>query len=100
MRCDEARSYLKMEKTQNSINKLKRYLEKNDIEIIDHTNQKYTEGENLEILAVEEDAKLEYPIIKETKEPTILYKGQVVRKGKIILLTKKGKETKSDSDEK
>jgi hypothetical protein len=70
----------------NSVQKLKRYLNKNDIEVIDYTNQKYTEGRNLEILAVEKDPHVTQPIIKETKEPTVLCKGQVVRKGKVILL--------------
>jgi len=75
----------------NSIKKLKRYLEKNDIEIIDNTNQKFNEGRNLDILAVEKDEKISEPIIKETKEPTILFKGQVIRKGKVIILVKDDK---------
>lgn len=74
------------ESITNSFKKLKRYLEKNDIEIIDYTNQKFNEGLNLDILAVEDDLKAKFPIIKETKEPTITYKGEVVRKGKIILV--------------
>ena len=69
----------------NSIKKLKRYLGKNDIEIVDYTNQKFNEGRNLEILAVEQDEKISEPIIKETKEPTILFKNQVIRKGKVII---------------
>ena len=72
----------------NSIKKLMRYLEKNDLEIIDHTNQKFNEGRNLDILAVEQDEKISESIIKETKEPTILFKGQVIRKGKVIILVK------------
>ena len=72
----------------NSIKKLMRYLEKNDLEIIDYTNQKFNEGRNLDILAVEQDEKISEPIIKETKEPTILFKGQVIRKGKVIVLEK------------
>ena len=72
----------------NSINKLMRYLEKNDIEIVDSTNQKFNEGRNLDILAVEQDEKISEPIIKETKEPTILFKGKVIRKGKVIISVK------------
>jgi len=71
----------------NSIQKLKRYLDKNDIELIDPTNHKFNEGRNLDILAVEKDPNISEPIIKETKEPTVIYKGQVVRKGKVVILT-------------
>lgn len=72
---------------QISIEKLKRYVGKYDIEILDYTNQKFNDGLNLDILSVEKDPSLPAPIIKETIEPTILVKGQVVRKAKIILLT-------------
>ena len=80
---------------ENSLGRIKRYLEKNDIEIVDHTNQKYDEGLNLEILTVEEDPKVTGPIVKETKEPTILHKGQIVHIGKVVLISNKG----MDSDE-
>lgn len=83
------------ENLENSISRIKRYLEKNDIEIVDHTNQKYDEGQNLEILMVEEDPKIKEPIVKETKEPTILHKGQIIHIGKVILVNNKG----IDSDE-
>jgi len=72
---------------ENSAQKLKRYLEKYDIEIIDYKNQKYNEGLNLDILSVEKDPTLQHSIVKETIEPTIMCKGQVVRKAKIILLS-------------
>jgi hypothetical protein len=70
----------------NSLQKLKRYLDKYNIEILDHTNQKYDEGQNLEVLAAEKDPNTKEPTIKETKEPTILYKGQVVHIGKVIIV--------------
>jgi molecular chaperone GrpE (heat shock protein) len=72
---------------ENSIQKIKRYLEKYDIEIVDYKNQKYNEGLNLDILSVEKDLTLPESTIKETVEPTIMLKGQVVRKAKIILLS-------------
>ena len=56
-------------------------------ELLDYTNQKFNDGLNLDILSVEKDPSLPAPIVKETIEPTILVKGQVVRKAKIILLT-------------
>jgi len=73
---------------ENSIQKLKRYLNKNDIEIIDHTNQTFNEGRNLDIIAVEKDFDISESIIKQTVEPTIMCKSQVVHKGKVIVLEK------------
>jgi molecular chaperone GrpE (heat shock protein) len=72
---------------ENSVQKLKRYLEKYDIQIVDYKNTKYNDGLNLDILSVEKDPTLPEPTVKETVEPTIMCKGQVVRKAKIILLT-------------
>lgn len=70
---------------ENSVQKLKRYLSRYDMDIIDYKNQKYNEGLNLDILSIEKDSSLIGPIIKETIEPTITCKGQVIRKAKIIL---------------
>ena len=77
---------------KNSIQKIRRYLDKNDIEIVDHTNQKFNEGRNLDILAVEKSSDISESIIKETKEPTILHKSQVVHKGKVIILEKNSED--------
>ncbi len=73
---------------ENSIQKLKRYLEKYDLEIIDYKNQKFNEGLNLDVLSVEKDPSINESLIKETIEPTIMLKGQVVRKAKVIVLSK------------
>lgn len=73
---------------ENSVQKLKRYFEKYDIKIVDYTNQKFNDGLNLDVLSVEKDPAVMEPIIRETVEPTIMYRGQVVRKAKIIVLTK------------
>jgi len=72
---------------ENSIQKFRRYLEKYDIEIVDYKNIKYNDGLNLDVLSVEKDLTLSEPKVKEVVEPTIMVKGQVVRKAKIILLT-------------
>lgn len=72
---------------ESSIQKLKRYLEKYDIEIKDYTNQKFNDGLNLDVLSVEKDPAIAEPVVKETVEPTIMCKGQVVKKAKIILLS-------------
>jgi hypothetical protein len=71
---------------QNSHAKLLRYLEKNDVGITDYTEQKYNEGMNLDIVAVEKDSNVKQSIIKETHEPAITLKGQIIRKAKVIIL--------------
>lgn len=68
-----------------SIQKLTAYLGKYEIEIIDYTGKKYNDGLNLDVLSIEKDPSIEVPFVKETVEPTILCKGQVVKKAKIIL---------------
>ncbi len=72
---------------ENSILKLKKYISNYDIEIVDYTDQKFNDGLNLDVLSVEKDPAVTTPTVKETVEPTILVKGQVVRKAKIILLS-------------
>ena len=69
----------------NSVQRLKRYLHKFDVEIQDYTGQKYNDGFNFDILSREQDSSLEYAIIKETIEPTIICRGRVVKKAKVIL---------------
>jgi hypothetical protein len=75
-----------VEGIENSIQKIKKYIEKNDIEIVDYKNQKYNEGFNLEILSIEKDENVKDVIIKETIEPMIMFKGQLVKKAKVILI--------------
>lgn len=72
---------------ENSVHKFKRFISNYDIEIIDYTNQKFNDGLNLDVLSIEKDQSITTPIVKETVEPTILVKGQVVKKAKIILLS-------------
>ena len=69
----------------HSIDKLKRYLDKNDIEVIDHTNQEFNDGVNVNVLLFEESSEVTKPTITATKEPTILCRNQVVRKGQVIV---------------
>ncbi len=72
---------------ENSVHKFKRYISNYDIEIVDYTNQRFNDGLNLDVLSVEKDQSVTTPTVKETVEPTILVKGQVVKKAKIILLS-------------
>lgn len=69
----------------NSVQRLKRYLQKFDVEIEDYTGKKYNDGYNFDVLSREVDSSLEYPIIKETVEPTIICRGRIVKKAKVIL---------------
>jgi hypothetical protein len=71
---------------QNSYSKIMRYLDRNDIGITEYSNQKYNEGMNLDVLSVEKDKNIKHAIIKETHEPAVTHKGQLIRKAKVILL--------------
>jgi hypothetical protein len=73
---------------ENSTAKLRRFLDKNDITFTDYTDQKYNEGLNLDILSIEKDPSITESVIKETHEPAILHKGQVVKKAKVVVLEK------------
>lgn len=73
---------------ENSTAKLRRFLDKNDITFTDYTDQKYNEGLNLDILSIEKDPSITESVIKETHEPAVLHKGQVVKKAKVVVLEK------------
>jgi len=72
---------------ESSIQKLLKYLDRFDMKIIDHTDEKYNEGMNVDVISFEKDPKIRFPTIKETIEPTIICKGHVIKKGKIIVIT-------------
>lgn len=72
----------------NSVSKLQRFLEKNDIALTDYTDKKYNEGMNLDILSIEKDPDISHSIIKETHEPAVLHKGQLIKKAKVVVLEK------------
>lgn len=73
---------------ENSISKLKRFLDKNDITFVDYTDQKYNEGLNLDILNIEKDTNVKESVIKETHEPAVFHKGQLIKKAKVVILEK------------
>lgn len=75
-------------KFDNSVSRIKRYLDKNDISIVDYTDKKYNDGLNVDIIGMEKDSSISESIIKETHEPAILLKGQLIRKAKVIILEK------------
>lgn len=69
----------------NSVEKLGRFVKKNDLEVTDYTGQVYNSGMNVEILASEKDSQLEQDIIFETHEPAVAHKGVLIRKAKVII---------------
>jgi len=73
---------------ETTIERMKRALGKNNIEIVDFTNQRYIPGQNIDVLASEKDPQISFSIIRETIEPTILYNGKVIKRGKVIVLEK------------
>lgn len=73
---------------ENLVSKFKRYLSKYDLEIKDFTNQKFNAGLNLDVLSVQKNPSLEEPIIQETVEPSIMIKGLIVKKAKVIVAEK------------
>ena len=70
---------------QNSIAKLQRYLQKNDIEVTDYTSQVFNEGMNLDVLSMEKDSTLKQSIIFETHEPAVTHKGILIKKAKVVV---------------
>lgn len=72
-----------------SVQKIKRFIDRYDLEVKDYTGQKYNSGLSVvEVISVEKDRNIEEDTIKETVEPAILLKGQVVKKAKVIVITK------------
>jgi len=70
-----------------SMERIKKQLSKFDIDVKDFTNEKYYEGSNLDVISVVKHKSIKEPVIKETIEPAVLVKGQLVKKAKVILLT-------------
>lgn len=73
-----------------SMQKLKRFIDKYDLEVRDYTGQKYNTGLSaVDVVSVEKDKSTIEDTVKETLEPAVLLRGQVVKKAKVILLSKK-----------
>lgn len=72
----------------NSVDKIRRFVQKNDIEVTDYTGQAYNEGMNLDILSSEKDPELKQSIVYETHEPAVTHKGILIRKAKVIIREK------------
>ncbi len=77
---------------KSTLDKMKHYLLLNSVDYKDYDDLKYNEGMNLEIIAVEKDISIDLPIIKETIEPSIFHKGQLIKRAKVIVARKDGEE--------
>lgn len=72
-----------------SVQKIKRFIERYDLEVKDYTGQKYNSGLSVvEVISVQKDRKVAEDTIKETVEPAILLKGQVIKKAKVIVASR------------
>ena len=67
------------------IDRIKKQLAALQIEIRDHTNEKYSENTNYDVLSIEKNDQNDESLIIETVEPTILHGGQLVNRAKIII---------------
>jgi hypothetical protein len=69
----------------SSVDKFVHYLNQHDIEILDYTGVRYNEGLNLDVLDVRDGIDIENTVVAETIEPAIVFKGNMIKKAKIIL---------------
>jgi len=67
-----------------SMNNIESFLEKNDLEVIDFTGHKYSDGINVDVLSFNDENK-DTPIISETIEPMVKHQGSIVKRAKVIV---------------
>lgn len=74
----------------NSIHRLFRYLEKNDLELLDYIGQPYSDTlSSVDVVSTEKDKNIKIDTIIEMVEPGILIKGKLIKKAQVIVGTKK-----------
>lgn len=71
---------------ENTVQRLKRFLSTYDIEFKDYTDTRYHDGLNVDVMSVQEGGSANESLIKETVEPALIHKGQVIKKAKVILI--------------
>ena len=54
-------------------------------EVKDHTNERYSEGSRVEVLAFQPVEGIDQPIVIETLKPTIYFMDRLLRRGQIIV---------------
>lgn len=71
-----------------TLDRIKKHIERFNIEVKDYTNEKYYEGLNVDVISVVKHKKpSKDSLIKDTIEPAIMVKGLLVKKAKVIVLT-------------
>jgi molecular chaperone GrpE (heat shock protein) len=68
----------------NSFNKLRGYLDRQNVEIFDLTGKKYDDGLNVDVLSVISEGN-DSAIITETIEPMVKHNSRVVKRAKVIV---------------
>ncbi len=69
----------------NSLNRIKTYLEANDIEVQDFTGRQYSDGMNVNLISVEKQANIDKPTVIETRRPQISYTGIIRQRSDVIV---------------
>lgn len=59
------------------------------VEIKDHTNEKYIPGMALDVLAFQPDLSVQDEIISETIKPSVYYQDKLVQRGEVVVLMPK-----------
>ena len=72
---------------QGSLRQMKKYLDKNNVELLDFCGQKYDSGFAIDVIGVTTDKNLpeEEMIISETLCPLILQNGEILKYGQVML---------------
>jgi molecular chaperone GrpE (heat shock protein) len=87
---DSRISEIQKKSLENSAQKIKRIIDQYDLEVRDYTGTKYNPGiTGIEVISVEKNKDAIEDTVKETLEPAILFKGQIVKKAKVIIISSK-----------
>lgn len=86
------RNKSRQDKNSRFNREVKKFLENNEIEIVDLKNKEYDPGMALKVLHYDNSSNTEKKIIKKTISPIIIYNGKVVKEGEVLLSEKKEEE--------
>ena len=68
------------------LKKIYEQLKKREIEIINHTGEAFYDTMKIEVLSFDKAINIEKPTITETIEPSVYYKGELIKIGKVIVI--------------
>jgi hypothetical protein len=86
-------SAIDTDQLQDEMKKAHRYVQStwdaltsNKVEIRDHTNEKFPEGNPaLKVIAFQPTSSVQYEVIAETIKPTVYYNGRLIQMGQVIV---------------